>query len=161
LSPYPTLFRSLVDNLIADAGAQALAKAAGDGLERLALQRNCLSPAGVASVQRALGDRASLAGQDPSKLPPALVDNPSVVFAAVELRSQPVHDAPVDGLRRHLPEAQLDRDKAYPNWLFAFPTDEEGDYLVHAYDVARDLLVSPKPPIVNGLPCVVPSPDGE
>lgn len=151
----------LVDNLIADAGAQALAKAAGDGLERLALQRNCLSPAGVASVQRALGDRASLAGQDPSKLPPALVDNPSVVFAAVPPRSQPVHDAPVDGLRRHLPEAQLDRDEAYPNWLFAFPTDEEGDYLVHAYDVARDLLVSPKPPIVNGLPCVVPSPDGE
>ncbi|MCA9633542.1 MAG: hypothetical protein KC766_38090 [Myxococcales bacterium] len=151
----------LVDNLIGDRGADALIGAAPPSLQRLALQKNCLSPQAVVLATQALGPRVSLAEQDPSKLPPAAMDNPSLVFKTVAKRAQPAHTAPVDGLRRHLPDGQLSRDKAYPSWLFAFPASGSGKYSVVAYDVERDLLVKPEPPILNGLPYVVPSPDGE
>ncbi|MGE0321731.1 MAG: hypothetical protein AB7K71_11795 [Polyangiaceae bacterium] len=151
----------LVDNLISDSGAKALVDAAPRTLKPLALQKNCLSPTGVKHAQDALGDRALLGEQDPSKLPPACVDNPALLFKAAAHRTQPTHTAPIEGLRKQLPDGQLSRDKAYPNWIFAFPKSENGEYLALAYDAERDLLVRPEPPIINGLPCVVPSPDGE
>ncbi|MCB9587640.1 MAG: hypothetical protein H6718_19715 [Polyangiaceae bacterium] len=151
----------LGENLISDSGAKAIVDVASEALKPLALQKNCLSPAGVKQLQATLGDRAFLGDQDPSKLPPACVDNPALVFKATAHRTQPAHTAPIDGLRKQLPDGQLSRDKAYPGWIFAFPKSENGEYLALAYDTERDLLVRPDPPIVNGLPCVVPSPDGE
>ncbi len=154
-------FLLLSNNRLSDAAASALAEATMPGLERLALAKNCLTNAGVQTVQRAFPSaKLFLGAQDITKLEPQIIGNAVMRFsenaALVKPRPEPVPAS----LREQYLQAWIEQDVDNRDWLYLLPKNDAGTYVVGAAHGPTERVVMSDPPVANGQPELAVSADG-
>ena len=152
----------LIDNRISDLGATAFAEAKLRNLQRLHLGKNCLTGNGVATLRASYGHVALFVDeQDPSKLPPTVVDNSTMRFVEREgVVRPPVAPVP-PAIREQFPyPAWVAREGANPDWIYAMSKVGD-DYEIAAVEAKTGRVVKSVPAIRTPLLGCIVSRDGQ
>ncbi len=151
---------NLYDCRISDDAALLLAGARPPALAILAMGRCGLTRTGIEALEGLGLSRLHVEDQDPSNLPPKLIDNPGFVFEPLEVAPPRPKPRPVPAeLRARHPHPNWTGFGSHPDWILVLHKLESG-YRIGMAEAETLREVEPEPPVEGPYFSFDFSPDG-